>query len=88
MLTLRYDLNFQQLPQSFPNPSRTFSVMAQLKALFPLFNKGTEENRVDYFASTIWQHEEKNTLSSFTNMITSLKLQPPINKVNAVSFVK
>lgn len=59
MLTLRYDLNFQQLPQSFPNPSRTFSVMAQLKALFPLFNKGTEENRVDYFASTIWQHEEK-----------------------------
>lgn len=60
MLTLRYDLNFQKLPASFPDPTRTFSVISQLKILFPLFYKGTEENRIDYFASTLWQHEGKS----------------------------
>lgn len=60
MLTLRYDLNFQKLPASFPDPTRTFSVISQLKILFPLFYKGTKENRIDYFASTLWQHEGKS----------------------------
>ncbi|MHA3053017.1 hypothetical protein [Acinetobacter sp. ANC 4640] len=60
MLSLRYDLHFHQLPDNFTNPSRTLSVMSvmsQLKALFPMFSKGTEVNRLDYFASTTWLHD-------------------------------
>ncbi|MGG2096484.1 hypothetical protein ABFY41_02605 [Acinetobacter haemolyticus] len=54
MMTLRYQLNFQQLPTYLPIQAQPSLVISRLRQLFPLFYRGTESNQITQYASTTW----------------------------------
>lgn len=57
MMLLKFDLDFQSIPEIFPKTSNSVLAINKLKQLFPVFNQGSISNEITMHASTTWLNE-------------------------------